>query len=131
MVVLRALSAHVCPTAAAVLFVAASANAQPHGQVQALVGVRVTESPRVDGRLDDAAWREVKPATEFTQRDPNEGQAATERTELRIVYDASAVYVAFACSIASRTRSSGGSLAETTPLTRIASASTSIHITTI
>jgi hypothetical protein len=93
MVVLRQLSGHVCPAATALLLFAASANAQPHGPVQTLLGVRVTESPRIDGRLDDAAWREVGAATEFTQRDPNEGQPATERTELRIVYDASAVYV--------------------------------------
>ena len=55
--------------------------------------MRVAEAPRVDGQLDDAAWRDAKPATEFLQRDPDEGKPATERTEMRIVYDDDAVYV--------------------------------------
>ena len=42
---------------------------------------------------DDAAWRDVPPATEFLQRDPDEGKPATERTELRIVYDAANIFV--------------------------------------
>ena len=47
----------------------------------------------VDGRLDDEAWASVPAFTDFTQRDPEEGQPATERTELRLLYDDDALYV--------------------------------------
>ena len=50
-------------------------------------------APRVDGRLDDPAWALAEPVTEFRQQSPRDGDPATERTEVRIVYDAEAVYV--------------------------------------
>lgn len=69
------------------------AFAQPHGPVPTLQAVRVSTPLRVDGHLDEEAWRAATPATGFTQRDPDEGKPATEQTELRIVYDDAAVYV--------------------------------------
>ena len=50
-------------------------------------------SVHLDGRLDDAAWAGAEPITEFTQTVPHEGNPATERSEVRIVYDDDAVYV--------------------------------------
>src|SRR4051812_25886144 len=47
----------------------------------------------VDGRLDDAAWAGAKPITDFHQQTPDEGKAPSERTEIRIMYDASAIYI--------------------------------------
>ena len=40
---------------------------------------RITTPPRVDGRLDDAAYREVPPITDFIQQEPREGEPVTER----------------------------------------------------
>ncbi|HEX2203943.1 MAG TPA: DUF5916 domain-containing protein, partial [Longimicrobium sp.] len=54
---------------------------------------RTTAPVRLDGRLDDAAWAAATPITAFTQRDPEEGRPASEATEVRIVYDADALYV--------------------------------------
>ena len=54
---------------------------------------RVAESPKVDGILDDVAWSLVKPATDFIQNRPNPGQRASQRSEVRIVYDDDAIYV--------------------------------------
>jgi len=48
---------------------------------------------RIDGHLNEAAWSAATPVTTFTQRDPNAGAAATQPTDVRIVYDASAIYV--------------------------------------
>jgi len=48
---------------------------------------------RVDGRLDEAAWAAAQPATGFRQQSPHDGDPATERTEVRILYDDDAVYV--------------------------------------
>ena len=47
----------------------------------------------IDGRLDDAAWAKATPITEFVQSSPDEGKPPTQRTELRILYDAGAIYI--------------------------------------
>src|SRR6185503_2700067 len=47
----------------------------------------------VDGRLDEAAWNAAKPITELVQSTPDEGKAPSQRTEIRILYDASALYI--------------------------------------
>jgi hypothetical protein len=57
--------------------------------------VHVGIPPRIDGLLDDTVWNETTPATDFLQLDPDEGQPASERTEIRVIYDDDAVY--FGC----------------------------------
>ncbi len=56
---------------------------------------RTTEPPAIDGRLDDAVWREAVLITDFTQTNPVEGAPPTERTEAWIAYDADHLYFAF------------------------------------
>lgn len=47
----------------------------------------------IDGRLDEAAWSEAPAFGDFIQREPADGQPATEPTEFRILFDDNAVYV--------------------------------------
>ena len=47
----------------------------------------------MDGKLDEAAWASAAPITQFTQFNPDEGQAPTQRTEVRILYDDNALYI--------------------------------------
>jgi hypothetical protein len=47
----------------------------------------------IDGRLDEEAWTKATPVTDFTQVDPKEGEPATQRTDVRFLYDADALYV--------------------------------------
>lgn len=47
----------------------------------------------IDGRLDDAAWNAATPITELIQQSPDEGKPASQKTEIRILYDDGAVYV--------------------------------------
>jgi hypothetical protein len=47
----------------------------------------------IDGKLDEAAWHAATPITEFTQSDPEEGKPASERTEVRFLFDGDALYV--------------------------------------
>lgn len=54
---------------------------------------RLTTQIRVDGELDEVAWQSATPITEFTQVEPSEGQPASERTEIRILYDDNALYI--------------------------------------
>ncbi len=53
----------------------------------------VATPPVIDGRLNDAAWRDATPITGFIQRERHEGAPITERTEVRIVTDGQALYV--------------------------------------
>jgi hypothetical protein len=48
----------------------------------------------LDGRLDDAAWREAVVIRGFRQREPREGADASLPTDVRVTYDARALYVA-------------------------------------
>ncbi len=57
------------------------------------VAVRTAEPPVIDGMLDEAGWRTAEPLTGFVQADPLEGQPASERTEVRVLYDGNAVYL--------------------------------------
>ena len=57
--------------------------------------VPVMTAPVIDGALNDLAWAEAIPITEFLQRDPRQGEPASERTEVRIIYTRDAIYVGF------------------------------------
>src|SRR5260221_1846196 len=46
----------------------------------------------VDGRLDEPAWHEATALGDFLQRDPNQGEPATEPTDLRLLFDDRALY---------------------------------------
>ena len=54
---------------------------------------RITAPPSIDGRLDEAVWKTGSPLTGFVQRDPAEGEPATERTEVRFLTDGQALYI--------------------------------------
>ncbi len=55
--------------------------------------VRAVEPPVMDGIVDESSWTLADVATNFLQREPREGQPATERTEVRILYDDENLYV--------------------------------------
>ncbi len=83
-----------------ILFVAALVAAAP-GAAQNIHptpppevrAVALQEPIRLDGRLDEAVWHSAPPAVDFRQNQPNEGQPATQRTEVRFAYAAAAIYV--------------------------------------
>ena len=58
------------------------------------VAARTMDPPVVDGIPDEEAWQATAVISGFVQNEPFEGRAATERTEVRILYDDDAVYVA-------------------------------------
>ncbi|HJO03626.1 MAG TPA: DUF5916 domain-containing protein [Acidobacteriota bacterium] len=58
-----------------------------------LEAVRASTPPILDGLLDDAVWAEAVPLTMFVQSQPDEGAEATERTEVRLLYDTEAIYI--------------------------------------
>jgi len=57
------------------------------------VALRVEAEIDIDGRLDEEAWSRATPITEFTQRQPDEGRPATQRTEIRILHDGETLFI--------------------------------------
>ncbi|HYE57290.1 MAG TPA: carbohydrate binding family 9 domain-containing protein, partial [Rhodothermales bacterium] len=59
-----------------------------------LAATRTATPPRIDGDLDDAVWAQAPVVSDFTQRQPDVGRPASQRTEVRLLYDEGALYVA-------------------------------------
>ncbi len=57
------------------------------------VAVRATSAPAIDGKDDDAVWRDAPPITAFTEWNPTEGKQPRFRTEAKVAYDAANLYV--------------------------------------
>lgn len=65
---------------------------------QALVpAVRTDKAPVINGLLDDEAWSQSVPITEFYQREPIPGAPVSEKTEVYILYDDDYLYFGFRC----------------------------------
>jgi len=59
-----------------------------------LQAVRVHDDAiEVDGRMSEAAWSQAQVGTDFMQFEPNDGLAASEATEARVLYGDGALYV--------------------------------------
>lgn len=73
----------------------AAAQISPSGS-----GPRSVEASRIDGarivldgQLDEAVWDRAPVATDFTQQEPVEGGSPSERTEIRVLYTDSHLYI--------------------------------------
>ena len=62
-------------------------------QTRNMPAVKTDHSPKIDGNLDDAAWQTAPVATDFIQNFPKAGEPATVKTEVRILYDNTAIYI--------------------------------------
>ena len=51
----------------------------------------------LDGRLDEDMYRRISPVGNFIQQEPNEGQLATEQTEVWVWFDDDNIYIAARC----------------------------------
>ncbi len=55
--------------------------------------VRTTTPPVINGFEDDEVWKQANIADGFIQNNPDEGQAATEKTEVKILFDDNNIYL--------------------------------------
>jgi hypothetical protein len=82
---------------AALVASATAAFAQQHvhgaSDPPTISATRTARPPVVDGALDEPVWRDAAMIDAFTQQEPTDGAPATERTEVRILYDAEHVYI--------------------------------------
>ena len=70
-----------------------SAATYRHETAPSVRAGRATGTIKIDGVLDEAAWATAEPATSFTQRNPEEGKPASERTEVRVLVSGDALYI--------------------------------------
>jgi hypothetical protein len=57
----------------------------------------VTERIRIDGKLDEPAWKSAAPIGPLVQVLPKEGDAPSEKTEVRVLVDGEALYFGILC----------------------------------
>ncbi len=62
-----------------------------------LRAVRLAGALRVDGRLDEAVYRDVPSIADFIQAEPLSGPPASQKTEAWVLFDDEAIYVTFRC----------------------------------
>src|SRR5690348_14566448 len=55
--------------------------------------VRIDQSPKIDGILNEAIWQQAVPMNQFYQYQPIEGSVPDHPTDVRITYDNSAIYI--------------------------------------
>src|SRR5262245_43712971 len=84
-----------CYTSALVLraLICAPATASGDSVRPTLTAIAAQQRPAIDGRLNEAIWSSGEGASRFTQVDPRDGAAPSERTVVRIAYDRDAIYV--------------------------------------
>jgi Domain of unknown function (DUF5916) len=73
--------------------------AQDHAQegLRVAEAVPIDQAPRLDGTLDDPLWQSARIVRDFRQKEPLEGEPATEKTEVHILYTRTAVYFGIHC----------------------------------
>lgn len=72
---------------------------EPPAERRTMTALRLEESERIvlDGVLDEGVWQRAEPAKDFIQQDPDNGRPATERTEVRIVFNRQRLYLGVIC----------------------------------
>ncbi len=56
--------------------------------------IRAIEAPIIDGKIDESVWFSSAIATDFVQASPSPMGAPSQRTEVKVLYDNNAIYVA-------------------------------------
>src|SRR5216683_2623189 len=64
---------------------------------RSIVATQVDKPPELDGTMTDAAWQDATFISSFHQREPFERQPATEKTEVRVLYNSRFVYFGIHC----------------------------------
>ena len=70
---------------------------EPAPAVPAIEAMRIEGPIKVDGLLDEWEWQQPEVATGFVQREPDEFTAASEVTEIRVIYTPTTLYVGVRC----------------------------------
>lgn len=63
-----------------------------------VIASATTSRVRIDGRVEEAAWAEARPFSAFVESFPEPGKPADLRTEVRVLYDQTYLYIAVTCA---------------------------------
>jgi hypothetical protein len=69
------------------------AAAEARGERPSVRAIFTTQGPRIDGVPDEPVWQTAQVVDAFVQQEPNEGEPATDRTEVRVLYDRGRLYI--------------------------------------
>lgn len=73
-------------------------HSQGFAQAPTALAKVMDKQPTIDGEVSsDPAWASIEAFGSFTQVQPNNGQAASEKTDIRIGYDDHTLYVSVIC----------------------------------
>ena len=72
--------------------VTSTTNVSQDSERKALAS-RIDAPPVIDGILREGVWTDGVEITGFTQREPFTGEVASERTEIKVLFDDGAIYV--------------------------------------
>jgi hypothetical protein len=70
-----------------------AASVGNHGSTPRVQASATDAALQLDGLLDEPAWAAASPASLTAQRDPDDGQPPTERTEIRVLVGSNALYI--------------------------------------
>ena len=78
-----------------ILCVPHGVNAQIERELPRMSAHRISEEIKIDGVLDEPIWQNVEPIRQLYQIQPDQGDPATEQSEVRIMYDGKKLYFGF------------------------------------
>ncbi len=78
-----------------ILSVSIRVDAQTERELPRMSAHRTSEEIKVDGVLDEPVWQSVEPIRQLYQIQPDQGDPATEQSEVRILYDDKKLYFGF------------------------------------
>ncbi len=62
-------------------------------QVRSIPAIKIDQTIKIDGNLDDAAWKNIEASSDFITVTPAFGKASSKNTKVKIAYDNTAIYV--------------------------------------
>ena len=62
-------------------------------QQKTLPALKINQSIKIDGNLDDAAWKIAEPISNFITISPVFGKPAKRISKVKLVYDNNAIYI--------------------------------------
>ena len=77
------------------LSISTGGDAQTERELPRMSAHRTSEEIKIDGMLDEPVWQNVEPIRQLYQIQPDQGEPATEKSEIRILYDDKKLYFGF------------------------------------
>ena len=80
-----------------ITFLLSSILAFSQEEVKETFGLKIEESVKVDGSLDEPVWEKAPEISDFIQFEPKRGESASLKTIAKILYDEKFIYFGFLC----------------------------------